>query len=338
MDKLRALATFVAIVDHGSLTAAAAALSSSLPAVVRTLAALESSLGVRLLNRTTRRLSLTEDGRQYLARARRILADVEDADRMLGEHRTEVSGVLNVTAPVLFGELHVAPVVTRFLRSHPKLRINLMLLDRVVDLVEEGFDLGVRIGTLRDSTLVAQGVGRIRRVVVARPALLRRHGIPSHPRELADAPCIRFNGMETDQWIFRENGRQFAVGVQGSLQCNLAAPMLEACAAGLGFARCLSYQAAALLQAKRLRIVLADFELEPSPLSITYPSARLLPARTRAFIDTLRTELAAATLSAPAGASSSRAAPPAGVPAAAAARSAVARRRAGDRRPPGGRP
>src|SRR5690606_31692577 len=109
--------------------------------VVRTLAALEAQLGVRLLNRTTRRLSLTEDGRQYLARARRILADVEDADRMLGEQRTEVSGVLNVTAPVLFGELHVAPVVARFLRSHPKLRVNLMLLDRVVDLVEEGFDV-----------------------------------------------------------------------------------------------------------------------------------------------------------------------------------------------------
>src|SRR5690606_19551369 len=143
----------------------------------------------------------------YLARARGILADVEDADRMLGDQRTEISGVLNVTAPVLFGELHVAPVVTRFLRTHPKLRINLMLLDRVVDLVEEGFDMGVRIGKLRDSTLVAQGVGRIRRVVVASPALLRRHGTPSHPRELADAPCIRFNGVETDQWAFRENGR-----------------------------------------------------------------------------------------------------------------------------------
>lgn len=294
MDKLRALAIFVAIVDRGSLTAAATAMSSSLPAVVRSLASLEASLGVRLLNRTTRRLSLTEDGRQYLDRARRILADVEDADRMLGEQRTEVSGALNVTAPVLFGELHVAPVVTRFLRSHPQLRINLMLLDRVVDLVEEGFDLGVRIGTLRDSTLVAQGVGRIRRVVVASPALLRRHGVPAHPRELADVPCVRFNDPELGQWTFRENGKPFAVKVQGPLRCNLAAPVLEACAAGVGFARCLSYQAAALVRAKRLRIVLADFELAPSPLSIAYPSARLLPVRTRAFIETLRTELVAA--------------------------------------------
>lgn len=294
MDKLRALATFVAIVDHGSLTAAAAARTSSLPAVVRSLADLEASLGVRLLNRTTRRLSLTEDGRQYLARARRILADVEEADRMLGDQHAEISGVLNVTAPVLFGELHVAPAVTRFLRSHPKLRINLMLLDRVVDLVEEGFDLSVRIGALRDSTLVAQRIGRIRRVVVASPALLRRHGVPSHPRELANAPCIRFNDPELGQWTFHENGKPIAIKVQGALQCNLAAPILEACAAGLGFARCLSYQAAPLLKARRLRIVLAQFEFEPSPLSITYPSARLLPTRTRAFIDALRTDLGAA--------------------------------------------
>src|SRR5690606_27343981 len=191
------------------------------------------------------------------------------------------------------GELHVAPIATRFLRSHPRLRINLMLLDRVVDLVEEGFDLGVRIGALRDSTLVAQQVGSIRRVVVASPALLRRHGAPSHPRELADAPCIRFNEPELGQWIFREAGKPIAVKIEGSLQCNLAAPVLEACAAGLGFARCLSYQAAALVKAKRLRIVLADFEPAPSPLSITYPSARLLPTRTRAFVDALRSDLAA---------------------------------------------
>src|SRR5262249_12569055 len=149
MDKLKALQTFAAIVERGSLTAAADALGASLPSVVRTLAALESYLGVRLLNRTTRRLSLTEDGRQYLERARRILADVDEAERALGAQQGEPSGVLAVTAPVLFGQYHVAPAVTRFLQRYPKMRVNLVLLDRVVNLVEEGLDVGVRIGHLQ---------------------------------------------------------------------------------------------------------------------------------------------------------------------------------------------
>ncbi len=291
MDKLRALQTFIAIVDRGSLTAAADALGSSLPAVVRLLAALESQLGVRLLNRTTRRLSLTDDGRQYLERARRIVAELEDADRVLGAQRAEPSGSISVTAPVLFGQYHVAPAITRLLQRHPQMHVNLMLLDRVVNLVEEGLDVGVRIGHLQDSTLVARAIGKIRRVVVASPAYLRRHGVPSHPRELANAPCVHFNGVDGGQWKFREGTRAFTVKVQGPFECNLAAPTLEVCAQGLGFARCLSYQAAALLKAKRLRVVLADYEVEPWPVNITYPSARLLPSRTRTFIEWLAAEL-----------------------------------------------
>lgn len=285
MDKLRALQTFVAIVDRGSLTAAADALGSSLPAVVRTLAALESQLGVRLLNRTTRRIALTEDGRQYLERARRILGDLDEADRSLAARRAEPSGALAVTAPVLFGQYHVAPAITRFLQRYPKMRINLVLLDRVVNLVEEGLDVGVRIGHLQDSSVVARAAGRIRRIVVASPALLRRVGTPQHPNEIARLPCLRFSGTDGSHWAFRHAGRGFTVSVQGPLECNLAATTLEACAAGLGFGRCLSYQAAPLLAARRLRIVLADYEVEPWPVHLTYPSARLLPARTKVFID-----------------------------------------------------
>jgi DNA-binding transcriptional LysR family regulator len=291
MDKLKALQAFVAIVERGSLTAAAEALDSSLPAVVRTLAALESQLGVRLLNRTTRRLSLTEDGRQYLERARRILADLDDADRSLATRQTEPSGALRVTAPVLFGQYHVAPAATRFIQRYPKMRIELMLVDRVVNLVEEGLDVGVRIGQLQDSTVIARSVGRIRHIVVASPALLRSLGTPKHPRELAMLPCLRFSATEGGPWAFREAGRAFTVGVQGPLACNLAAPMLDACAAGLGFVRCLSYQAGSLLAAKRLRIVLADYEVEPWPVSLTYPSARLLPSRTKVFIESMVEEL-----------------------------------------------
>lgn len=291
MDKLKALQAFVAIVDRGSLTAAAEALDSSLPAVVRTLAALESQLGVRLLNRTTRRLSLTEDGRQYLERARRIVADLDDADRSLGAHQAEPSGTLKVTAPVLFGQYLVAPAVTRFLQRHSKMHVDLVLLDRVVNLVEEGLDVGVRIGHLQDASVVARRVASIRHVVVASPALLRRLGTPKHPRELAQLPCLRFSATEGGPWTFREAGRLFAVGVHGPFDCNLAAPMLDACAAGLGFVRCLSYQAAPLLAAKQLRIVLGDYEIEPWPVSLTYPSARLLPFRTKAFIESMVDEL-----------------------------------------------
>jgi DNA-binding transcriptional LysR family regulator len=291
MDKLRALQVFTAIVDRGSLTAAADALNSSLPAVVRQLAALEASLGVRLLNRTTRRLSLTEDGRLYLDRARRILADLDEAERMLGTQQAEPAGSVSVTAPVLFGQLHVAPAVTRFLQKHPRMSVNVTLLDRVVNLVEEGIDVGVRIGRLSDSTLVAQPLGRIRRVVVASPACLRRHGTPSHPRELRQLPCLRFTATGSGGWTFREGGRHFDVDVQGPLETNLAAPALQAAAAGLGFCRFLSYQAMPLIRAKQLRVVLADYEVEPWDVNLVVPSARLLPARTRLFVAWLKQEL-----------------------------------------------
>jgi len=291
LDKLRALQTFIAIVDHGTLTRAAEAVGSSLPATVRTLAALEKELGVRLLQRTTRRLALTEDGRLYLERARRVVADIDEADRLVGAQHAAPAGSLAVTAPVLFGQMHVAPVVQQFVRQHPQLRVNLMLLDRVVNLVEEGLDVGIRIGPLGDSTLVAQQLGPMRRVVVASPAFLRRQGVPRHPDELREAPCIHNNGPEGHLWPFAEGGRTFMVAVRGPLQSNLSAPMIDACAAGLGFARALHYQAEPLLQAKKLRIVLADFETEPWPVHVTYPSARLLNARTRLFVEALKSAL-----------------------------------------------
>lgn len=292
MDKLRALHTFAAIVDHGSLTAAARVLDSSLPATVRTLAALEASLGVRLLNRTTRRLSLTDDGRLYLERVRRVLAELDEAERALASHeQAEPSGTLTLTAPVLYGQLHVAPAVTRFVQRHPKLHVKLLLLDRVVDLVEEGIDAAVRIARLADSTLVAQRVAQVRRVVVASPALLRRVGTPAHPRELAELPCVRFTATEGAAWCFREQGRRFTVPVRGPLDCNLSAPALEACAAGLGFGHFLSYQAEPYVRARRLRIVLAAYELDPVDVNLVVPSARGLPWRTRVLLDFMKQAL-----------------------------------------------
>ena len=190
MDKLQAMATFVRIVDRGSLTAAAESLRTSLPSVVRTLAALEATLDVRLLNRTTRRMALTDEGREYYARCQRVLADVDDAEAALSARRAAPKGRLRVTAPVMFGRMHVAPVITEFVGKYPAVRVELILLDRVVDLVEEGLDVAVRIGHLPDSSLVALPIGETRRVVCASPAYLKRAGTPVALADLAAHRCM----------------------------------------------------------------------------------------------------------------------------------------------------
>lgn len=291
MDKLRAMQTFVRIVEAGSLTAAARELRSSLPAVVRTLASLEQHLRARLLNRTTRRLALTEEGRIYLERCRSILAEIDDAEAALSVQHAEPSGTLTVTAPVLFGQLHVAPAVTRFVERYPKVRCRVLFHDRIVNLLERRIDVGIRIGTLADSSLVAQPVGKIRRVVVASPAFLRRHGVPKHPKELAHANCVCTNGGALAPWEFRDGARTFAVPVTGNLEFNQVAAAVQACTDGFGFGRFLYYQVAPAIARRRLRVVLEGFETPALPVSIVYPHARLLPSRTRVFVDWMKKEL-----------------------------------------------
>jgi DNA-binding transcriptional LysR family regulator len=291
MDKFRAMQTFVAIADAGSLTAAARALGTSLPAVVRSLAAYERSLGARLFQRTTRRITLTDEGRQHLERSRQVLSALHEAETALVAEASAPAGHLHITAPVLFGQMYVAPVVTRFVQQHPGMRCTTLLLDRVVNLLEEGLDLGIRIGRLQDSSLVAQTIGEVRRVVVATPAFLRRHGTPKHPRDLQQANCIRILSPRTGWGDFQENGRIFQVPVGGNLEFNHVWPAVQACAEGAGFGMFFSYQVEPLLARKALRVVLEDFELPPRPISIVYPHARLLPARTRAFIDFARQEI-----------------------------------------------
>ncbi|MDB5860120.1 MAG: bacterial regulatory helix-turn-helix, lysR family protein [Ramlibacter sp.] len=291
MDKFRAMQTFVRIADGGSLTAAALAQGSSQPAVVRALAAYERELGVRLFHRTTRRIALTEEGRQHLERSRHVLAALDDAEQALRAGAAAPAGHLHITAPVLFGQMYVAPVVTRFVQRHPGMRCTTLLLDRVVNLLEEGLDLGIRIGRLEDSSLVAQPLGQIRRVVVATPAYLRRHGTPAHPRDLRRANCIRILSDRAAWGDFQEDGRSFQVPVAGNLEFNHVWPAVQACAEGAGFGMFLSYQVEPLVAQKSLRIVLEQFEPPPRPISIVYPHARLLPARTRAFIAFAREEI-----------------------------------------------
>jgi DNA-binding transcriptional LysR family regulator len=291
MDKFRAMNTFVQIADAGSLTAAAWAMGSSLPSVVRSLAAYEAALGVRLFNRTTRRIALTEEGRRHLESCRQLLAAVEDAESALKDDATEPAGKLTITAPVLFGQMHVAPIVTRFVQRHPAMRCRVFLVDRVMNLLEEGIDLGIRIGNLDDSSLVALRLGEIRRVVVASPAFLRAQGQPAHPNDLLKANCVRVVDHTPTWGLFREGGKTFKLTVSGNLEFNHIAPAVQACASGAGFGQFLSYQVVPLLQQGQLQTVLEGFEDAPLPIHAVYPHARLLPARIRAFIDFLRQEL-----------------------------------------------
>lgn len=286
--------TFVRIVDGGSLTAAAEALDVSQPSVVRLLASLERSLGVRLLNRTTRRIALTDEGRDFYERCQRILAEVEEATAAAGSRHGTPRGELRVTSSTLFGRLHVAPLAAGFAREHPGVSIHLMLVDRVVNLLDEGLDVGVRIADLPDSSLVAVPVGEVRRVVCASPGYLARAGTPKTLQDLRAHACIRFSGLgPLHEWTFRHDGRKFVVPVTGPLSGNQADALIEACAEGLGVGMFLSYQVAALVAQGRLKLLLAEFWPAAVPVSVVYPHAKLLPARTRLFVDWLRERLPA---------------------------------------------
>ena len=291
MDKLRAMQTFVAIVDSGSLTAAADALRLSGPTVVRLLAALEREVGVRLLNRTTRRSSLTDEGREYYERCRRVLAEVDAADAMLSARQAEPRGRLRITAPSAYGRLHIAPIAREFLRRYPNVEVELLLLDRVVDLIEEGIDAAVRIAHLPESSLVAVRVGEVRRVVCAAPPYLRKHDPPLQPADLAAHRCIAYAGLvPDDMWTFGRKGEQ-RISVRSVLRTNQFDVALDACLAGLGCGQFLSYQVADQLQARTLRSVLDEFAPPPVPIQIVYPQARLLSPNVRAFVDLAVTSL-----------------------------------------------
>jgi DNA-binding transcriptional LysR family regulator len=292
MNKLAAMQSFVSIVDQGSLTSAAAALGKALPTIVRSLAVLEEELGVRLLRRTTRRMSLTQEGRIYLDRCRRILADVEEAEQAVSNQHSEPRGSLRVTAPVLFGHLRIAAAIARFLKAHDQVEVDLLLLDRVVNLVEEGIDVAVRIAPLADSSMIATRVGEVRRVVVASPELLLRVRAPRHPRDLADKPAVHFHGFSSaPSWDFMDKGRSLSVPIAGRFSCNHAATAVDACAEGLGFGRFLSYQVESLIEQKRLRVVLTEFEPAPIPVHLVFAHARLLSPRIQAFVDWMKAEL-----------------------------------------------
>lgn len=289
MDKLRGMEVFVRIVEAGSLTAAAGVLNVSLTSVVRSLATLEGALGTRLLNRTTRRIAVTDEGREYFERCRRVLAEVEEAENALSARQAKPAGKLVITAPVMFGRLHVGPVVADFLVAYPAVHAELMLFDRVVDLLDEGMDVAVRIGHLRDSSLVAMPLGTTKRVICASPDYLQRAGTPDRPADLARHRCLQFLGVvPRAEWEFSGGGNDrkvTRVPIKGVLTTNQIDVAFDACIKGLGCGVFLDYQVRDALAAGSLQRVLQDFELAPIPVQIVYPHSRLLSSRVRSFVD-----------------------------------------------------
>jgi DNA-binding transcriptional LysR family regulator len=295
MDKLRSLRAFVQIVERGSLTAAAETLHVSQPSMVRVLAALESDLGVRLVQRTTRRQTLTDEGREFYQQCRGILGALDAAEAQLKSRRLEPAGLLRITSSVPFGRRFVAPVASDFAARHPALRVDLVLLDRVVDLLEEGFDIAVRVMRLADSSLVAIPVGETRRIVVGSPGLLRRAGAPKSLQDLAQAPCVSFTGLAAGaEWTFETRDRPQRVPVNIVLQTNQVDAAVQAAVAGLGWAQFFDYHVADELARGTLVPVLREHDSAPIPAQIVYPHGRLLSANVRAFVDFALPQLRAA--------------------------------------------
>lgn len=286
MDRLEAMSLFVAAVEAGSLSAAGRRFGIPLATVSRKVSDLERHLNTRLLNRSTRRLTPTDAGEAYLAACRRILDDVGEAERAAAGEYSAPTGELAITAPVVFGRLHVLPVVTGFLSAYPDVDIRLTLADRITQLVEDHFDLALRIGQLPDSSLVAIGVGSIRRVVCASPAYLAEHGMPTTPEDLSTHNCITFEGLSSAApWGFARGKTEVTVQVRSRLQVNAAEAAIDAAIAGVGLTKVLSYQVDAAVRAGTLRILLREFEPEPWPVSLVHAGHGLLPVKLRAFLD-----------------------------------------------------
>jgi DNA-binding transcriptional LysR family regulator len=286
MDRLDELAVFAAVLEAGSLAGAGRRLRRSAPAVTRILAALEARVGVRLVERTTRRLAPTDAGRRLAEPARRALAAYDEAVQAVADDG-RLRGRLRVTAPLVFGRRHVAPVVASFLDAHPDVTAELELHDRNVDLIAHEVDVAVRIGPLADSGLVARRVGQVRRLLVASPAYLARHGTPARPRDLAGHAILHSSGVPgAPVWRFAAPApADQAVRLAPRLTVNEIDALLAAACAGRGIARPLSYQVADELADGRLVRLLPDFEPEPLPVHLVVPSARHMPRPVRAFLD-----------------------------------------------------
>ena len=288
MDRLEAMSLLVAAVEYGSLSAAGRKMGVPLPTVSRKISDLEARLNARLLVRSTRRLALTDTGAAFLAAAKRILDEVGDAERAASGDYAAPRGDLVITAPVVFGRLHVLPVVADFLRRWPEINLRLVLSDRNLHLIDDHVDMAVRIGALADSSLAATRIGSVRRVVCGSPSYFAAQGVPKRPEELSALSAVTFDLLSSSEhWIFADSKskRELRVPVRSRLSVNTAEAAIDAAAAGLGVTRVLSYQVAQAVLDGRIQIVLAEFEPEAAPVSLIHAGQELTPLKVRMLLD-----------------------------------------------------
>lgn len=286
MDRFHELEVFLAVADAGSFAKAGARLRLSPPAVTRAVSALEVRLGARVFTRTTRSLSVTDVGQRLLESARRILADLEAAEKEAVGETAMPQGHLTITAPVTFGRLALAPIVCDFLGQHSRLTASVILLDRIANLVEEGIDVAVRIGPLPDSSLVAKRIGAVRRVLVASPDYLARRGTPASPAELKTHSVVAFSGlMPSREWRFGNEQGDSRVTINPALEINDAAAAIGAAEMGHGITVALSYMVGDKIREGQLTAILKDYAPPPHPVHLVYPQARLIAPKVRAFVD-----------------------------------------------------
>ena len=292
MDQIHLMNVFLALGEEGSFAGAARRLSLSPAAVTRAIATLEQRLGVGLVRRNTRNVSLTEAALRYLDDCRNILASLREANETAAGVNATPQGRLSITASVLFGKMFVMPSILRFLDAYPEVDVSALFLDRIVNLVEEGIDIAVRIGPLRDSSLTALRVGQVRRVLCAAPAYLERHGVPAHPADLPQRTIVAATGVSPQaEWKFGGAGDPVAVRLRPRLTVSSNDAAIDAAVAGLGICRLLRYQVADHLSAGRLEIVLADYEEAPWPVHLIHRENKFGSSKVRNFVDLLAEQL-----------------------------------------------
>ncbi|MCI5078186.1 LysR substrate-binding domain-containing protein [Oricola sp.] len=288
MDRLEAMRLLLKVAERGSFSAAGRDLGVPLATVSRKVNELEGHLGAKLLIRTTRKVALTDTGAAYLASARRILEDVEEAERIAAGEFHAPRGELTLTAPVLFGRLHILPVVTQFLAIQPDINVRLVLSDSNLHLLDEHVDMAARIGRLPDSTMIATTIGAMRTVVCASPKLIERCGTPERPERLAALPGVNFEFLSpASSWFFRspDTGEAIDVPISPRLAVSTAEAAVEAAVQGVGATRVLHYQCAERVRDGALRIVLEEFEVDPLPVHLIHAARGALPSKMRVFLD-----------------------------------------------------
>lgn len=286
MDSLNAMEVFVRVVQSGSFSEAARTLSLTPSAVSKQVSRLEDRLGARLINRTTRRLGLTEEGQAFFERAQRILTDVQEAEQAVSRLHGAPRGTLKLNAPVVFGRMHIAPLIPGYLAGHAEVRIDFSLNDRYVDLLEEGLDLVIRIGELKDSSLIARRLATNRRVVVAHPDYLTRHPAPERPRDLMQHNCLTYLYRQTrNLWQFDGPEGAEAIEVRGDVDANNAEVILELCRAGHGIALLPTWLVGECLREGHLKQVLNGYAASDSQIYAVYPPGRHLSPKVRSFVD-----------------------------------------------------